>query len=66
MPWLAVPCQLLSSDQPRAIALETQRRQTPPLLLPGTQLQVVAGSGHLLPLKAPLPVASVLLEAANG
>ena len=60
-PRLAVPCQLLVGQHDRAIAPGTQRRLTLPLLPPGTRLQVVPGTGHLLPLEAPEAVAQALV-----
>ncbi len=53
MPAIRVPCRLLVGDADRAIPLAAQRRQTLPLLPPGSELTVVPGAGHLLPLEAP-------------
>lgn len=53
MPQLHVPCRLLVGDHDRAISLATQRAQTLPRLPAGTELIIVPGAGHLLPLEAP-------------
>ena len=58
-----VPCQLLVGEHDRAISPATQQRATLPLLPVGTQLQTVAGAGHLLPLEAPMAVAAALGRA---
>ena len=50
---IEVPCRLLVGENDRAIPLAAQRRQTLPLLPPGSPLTVVPGAGHLLPLEAP-------------
>jgi len=55
-----VPCRLLVGEDDRAIPLDAQRRQTLPLLPPGSPLVVVPGAGHLLPLEAPELVAREL------
>lgn len=63
MPGIDVPCRLLVGEHDRAISLGTQRQTTLLLLPPDTALQVVPGAGHLLPLEAPLAVATALAAA---
>lgn len=62
MPQVQVPCRLLVGEDDRAIPLDAQRRQTLPLLPPGSPLVVVPGAGHLLPLEASEFVARELAE----
>ena len=62
MPQVQVPCRLLVGTDDRAIPLEAQRRQTLPLLPPGTELTEVPGAGHLLPLEAVREVARALAD----
>ena len=57
MPQVQVPCRLLVGEHDHAIPLAAQRRQTLPLLPPGSPLVVVPGAGHLLPLEDPILVA---------
>ncbi|MGI4870160.1 MAG: alpha/beta fold hydrolase [Janthinobacterium lividum] len=61
MPQVQVPCRLMVGDADRAIPLEAQRRQTLPLLPAGSELVVVPGAGHLLPLE----VVGEVLEACR-
>ncbi|TDN38986.1 alpha/beta hydrolase [Hymenobacter sp. UV11] len=61
MPQVQVPCRLLVGENDRAIPPDAQRRQTLPLLPPGSPLVVVPGAGHLLPLEAPEVVARELV-----
>ncbi|WP_223648434.1 alpha/beta fold hydrolase [Hymenobacter psoromatis] len=57
MPQVQVPCRLLVGEHDHAIPLAAQRRQTLPLLPPGSPLVVMPGAGHLLPLEDPIMVA---------
>ncbi|MGI4883987.1 MAG: alpha/beta fold hydrolase [Janthinobacterium lividum] len=58
---IAVPCHLLVGADDRAIPAAAQRRQTLPLLPPGTPFAEVPGAGHLLPYEAPAAVAAAIL-----
>ena len=55
-----VPCLLLAGDQDRVLPLAVHRTCTLPLLPAGTQLELIAGAGHLLPYEAPEQVAAHL------
>jgi pimeloyl-ACP methyl ester carboxylesterase len=63
LPHLDVPCQLLVGAHDRAISPTTQHQAALPLLPTGTTLQLIPGAGHLLPLEAPLAVATALERA---
>lgn len=64
MPQLHGPCRLLAGDHDRAISLATQQTQTLPRLPAGTELTIVPGAGHLLPLEAPEEVARAIQQVA--
>lgn len=50
---IVVPCRLLVGESDQAISPAAQRQQTLPLLPAGSNMAVVPGAGHLLPLEAP-------------
>lgn len=65
LPHLPVPCQLLVGAKDHAIAPIMQYRHTLPHLPPGTRLELLPGTGHLLPLEAPETVAAAVAVAAG-